>query len=207
MQLYIIFVFIIAFFVAFLAWQNSDLVVLSFLSWDVETPLIVVIIGAATLGSILMGSVGAIRQFQLKMKLRGARKSIGILEKKISKFETENKRLQEQVSDLDEELTVAMANEKDQDQLLDRGPGSIERDAQEDNDIELKQEEVHGGEAPFDETEAGREKYQGDRESKEKDDSSGSSHEDKQPIDDGGDEDIDVESSKKESHDEGLDSI
>lgn len=120
MQLYVIFVFIIAFVVALFAMQNSEVVTLVFLSWEFDASLIVVIVGCVAVGSILMGLLGGITQFRLNLKLRGARRMIAKLDERISELEKERDDLKQTTMELEQELMVAFANESERQNKVTR---------------------------------------------------------------------------------------
>jgi putative membrane protein len=145
MQLYVIFLLVIAFLVALFAMQNSNIITLVLLSWKFDTSLTVVIVGCVALGSILVGLLGGIAQFRLNLKLRGVRRTGVKLEEQVKRLEQERDDLKETILGLEQELIIAYANSKEESNATAVENGRINiKDADEDEPIDEYAQEENG---------------------------------------------------------------
>ncbi|WP_093687828.1 LapA family protein [Sporolituus thermophilus] len=78
--------FVFALLVAIFAVQNSLPVTVSFLMWSFQTSLVIIILGAATFGALVIVSLATLAQFRLK-------RTIHQLRQRLSDLETENNEL------------------------------------------------------------------------------------------------------------------
>ncbi|GAW92700.1 LapA family protein [Calderihabitans maritimus] len=91
MQVYLVGVFIFALVVAVFAVQNAQTVSIRFLTWEFkDISLVLIILGSAALGAVMMAFISTIKQIKNFRKLK--------------EMQRENKRLQEQLEKLAEEL-------------------------------------------------------------------------------------------------------
>ncbi len=88
MQSLIIAALVFALFIGIFASQNAELVSLKFITWQTETPLVVVVLIAAMLGALIIGLPGWIRQFRQTYEIR-------FMKSKIVKLEKEKEELQD----------------------------------------------------------------------------------------------------------------
>ena len=70
---YLFFSFLFAFLVAIFALQNSLPVVVSFMNWNFATSLVIIILGAATFGALMILSLASLVQFRLQRNLKQAK--------------------------------------------------------------------------------------------------------------------------------------
>ena len=75
MQGFLIIGIVFALIIAIFSIQNAVPVSLSFFSWQFNTSLVVVILGAVALGALVMGIFGSIKQFRLKRKMNRLKNS------------------------------------------------------------------------------------------------------------------------------------
>jgi len=73
MMRYLFFSFLFALLVAIFAVQNSLPVVVSFMSWSFATSLVIIILGAATFGALMILSLASLVQFRLQRNLKQAK--------------------------------------------------------------------------------------------------------------------------------------
>ncbi len=107
MQSLLIAALVFALLVAVFASQNVEPTQINFLFWGGETSLVVVVIIAATLGALIMGLPGWIKQFRLNIMLRNSKARI--------------KKLEEEVETLQEALSrLRRAEEEDEETQLER---------------------------------------------------------------------------------------
>lgn len=88
MQTLIVSGLIFALFIGVFASQNTEPVSLKFITWQTETPLVVVVMIASMLGALIMGLPGWIKQFKKTYEIR-------YLKSKIVKLEKEKEELQD----------------------------------------------------------------------------------------------------------------
>jgi putative membrane protein len=77
---YVILALVFAVFVALFAVQNAGQITVTFLAWQWDTSVAVVILGAAALGAAFGGLLAVVREIQLKLKLRAAQGRVRRLE-------------------------------------------------------------------------------------------------------------------------------
>lgn len=80
---YLFFAFIFALLVAVFAIQNALPVTISFFSWTVQTSLVIIIMGAATFGAMVILSLAIYVQFQQRLALRKSKQRQGELEAEV----------------------------------------------------------------------------------------------------------------------------
>lgn len=98
-MLYLFLAFVFALFVAIFAIQNSLAVTVAFLSWSFQTSLVIVILGAATLGALAVIFLAVPMQIQARWSLKRAKQRQGELEAELKTVQ----------SRLEQELTKEMA--------------------------------------------------------------------------------------------------
>ena len=80
---YLFFSFLFALAVATFAVQNSLPVTVNFFLWNLNTTLVIVILGSATFGALIILSLAVFMQFRLRLSLQRAKQQQGELEEKI----------------------------------------------------------------------------------------------------------------------------
>lgn len=70
--------------------QNSAIVNIHLFVWDVETSLVLVILGAVSLGFSIAISLGLVVQMKLRFQLYKTKQRIGVLEAKLETKEVAN---------------------------------------------------------------------------------------------------------------------
>ncbi|MCX7780579.1 MAG: LapA family protein [Negativicutes bacterium] len=77
---YLFFAFVFALVVAIFAIQNSVPVTVTFFIWNIQTSLVIVILGAATFGAMVILLLATYAQFKLRLALQRAKHRQGELE-------------------------------------------------------------------------------------------------------------------------------
>ena len=77
--------------VAIFSIQNKDVVYVTFLIWNLQIPLVILVISAATLGAVMVGLMGIVKQISMGGRIRE-------LNGKLKKAENENSSLKEKLS-------------------------------------------------------------------------------------------------------------
>ncbi len=95
MVVYVILALVFAVFVALFAVQNSMEVTVSFLTWQWNTSVAVVILGAAAFGAVFGGLLALVREIQLKLKLRSVQGQVRRLETLLEEAEAAKAKAQE----------------------------------------------------------------------------------------------------------------
>jgi len=90
MQGFLIVGIVFALLIAIFSIQNAVPVSLSFFSWQFDTSLVVVILGAVAVGALIMGIFSSVKQFRMKRKL--------------NKLQRNNKELEKANKDLSDQL-------------------------------------------------------------------------------------------------------
>ncbi len=91
---YLVLALVFAVFVALFAVQNASQITVTFLAWQWNTSVAVVILGAAAFGALFGGLMAAVREVQFKLKVRGLQGQINRLEARLEEGETEKGRLE-----------------------------------------------------------------------------------------------------------------
>lgn len=84
---------IIMLLVAIFSVQNKDVVSVVFLMWNLQIPLVILVLSSVTLGAVLAGFLGVFRQIVLGKKIRDHAN-------KIRKLEDENSTLQREIQQM-----------------------------------------------------------------------------------------------------------
>ncbi|NLY30441.1 MAG: DUF1049 domain-containing protein [Firmicutes bacterium] len=92
---YVILALVFAVFVALFAVQNATQITVTFLAWQWNTSVAVVILGAAAFGAAFGGLLALVREIQLKLKLRGAQGQVRRLETLLEEVEAARTKAQE----------------------------------------------------------------------------------------------------------------
>ena len=82
-MLYLFLALVFSLFVAIFAVQNSLTVVVSFLSWSFQTSLVIIILGSAILGALVILSLATLMQIKSRWTLQKAKQRQGELEAEI----------------------------------------------------------------------------------------------------------------------------
>lgn len=82
-MLYLFLALVFSLFVAIFAVQNSLTVVVSFLSWNFQTSLVIIILGSAILGALVILSLASLMQIKSRWTLQKAKQRQGELEAEI----------------------------------------------------------------------------------------------------------------------------
>ena len=97
MQKNLIIALVFAILVAVFSIQNSGPVSLLFFGWEFSTSLVVVVLGAAVLGALIMWIIGSFKQLKVKKEKRN-------LKKQIKNLEDEKNNLKQNIKDLEKKL-------------------------------------------------------------------------------------------------------
>jgi len=97
MQKNLIIALVFAILVAVFSIQNSGPVSLLFFGWEFSTSLVVVVLGAAVLGALIMWIIGSFKQLKVKKEKRN-------LKKQIKNLEDEKNNLEQNIKDLEKKL-------------------------------------------------------------------------------------------------------
>ena len=89
MMLYLILALIFAVFVALFAVQNASQITVTFLAWQWNTSVAVIILGAAACGALFGGMLAIVREVQLKLKLRNMQSQVNRLDDRLEEAEIE----------------------------------------------------------------------------------------------------------------------
>ncbi|EAX46770.1 hypothetical protein TcarDRAFT_0435 [Thermosinus carboxydivorans Nor1] len=89
--------FVFALLVAIFAVQNSLPVTVTFLMWSFQTSLVIIILGAATFGALVIVSLATLAQFRLQ-------RTISLLTQRLSDLETENNELKAKLNSGTEQI-------------------------------------------------------------------------------------------------------
>jgi len=92
---YVILALVFAVFVALFAVQNATQITVTFLAWQWNTSVAVVILGAAAFGAAFGGLLALVREIQLKLRLRGAEGRVRRLENLLEEAEAAKLRARE----------------------------------------------------------------------------------------------------------------
>ncbi|NLY51750.1 MAG: DUF1049 domain-containing protein [Firmicutes bacterium] len=92
---YVVLALVFAVFVALFAVQNATQITVTFLAWQWNTSVAVVILGAAAFGAAFGGLLALVREIQLKLKLRGAQGQVRRLETLLEEAEAARMNTQE----------------------------------------------------------------------------------------------------------------
>jgi uncharacterized integral membrane protein len=79
--------------VAVFAMQNATTVLVSFLAWEISTSLAVVILAAAALGALIAGSLGLVKQVEMRLRMRGLQGRIAKLQGELEALQKEKEAL------------------------------------------------------------------------------------------------------------------
>ncbi|NLJ86179.1 MAG: LapA family protein [Firmicutes bacterium] len=93
-MLYLILALIFAVFVALFAVQNASQITVTFLAWQWNTSVAVIILGAAACGALFGGMLAIVREVQLKLKLRNMQSQVNRLDDRLEEAEIEKERLE-----------------------------------------------------------------------------------------------------------------
>lgn len=94
MQVYWVLALVFAIFVAAFAVQNAGDVSVRFLTWQWETSIALVVLGAAAVGAVVAGLLGTVRQLSLSFKVRNLQGKIARLEKQLEESEPERQEIE-----------------------------------------------------------------------------------------------------------------
>ncbi len=94
--------------VAIFSVQNKDMVYVSFLIWNTQVPLVIVVLGSLTAGAVLSGFLGVFRQFSMGRKIKAG-------SKRAKNLEEENAGLKKRIEELQNELSTSQENEEETD--------------------------------------------------------------------------------------------
>ncbi|HMM21210.1 MAG TPA: LapA family protein [Selenomonadales bacterium] len=94
-MLYLFLALVFSLFVAIFAVQNSLPVVVSFLYWSSQTSLVIVILGSAVLGALIMLSLATLMQVKARWTLQKARQRQGEME---AELKTLKERLEKELA-------------------------------------------------------------------------------------------------------------
>lgn len=97
MQKNLIIALVFAILVAVFSIQNSGPVSLLFFGWEFSTSLVVVVLGAAVLGALIMWIISSFKQLKDKKEKRN-------LKKQIKNLEDEKNNLEQNIKDLEKKL-------------------------------------------------------------------------------------------------------
>ncbi|MCK8825225.1 LapA family protein [Fuchsiella alkaliacetigena] len=103
MQFILVVALVFALLVALFAIQNATMVEVVLFTWEFETSLVVIILGAAILGALSVGLFSVVKQIKWRMRLRKKEQQISSLESELDEMATEVELAQEQVEKEDEE--------------------------------------------------------------------------------------------------------
>ncbi len=121
---------IIMLMVAIFSIQNKDVVFVNFLIWNIQIPLVILAISALTLGAVLVGLLGVVKQISMGRKIRE-------LNGKLKKFENENVSLNNKLENMEKQLAEREAL-KESDEPKDKHQDKGSPDAQSDTKKEEK---------------------------------------------------------------------
>lgn len=85
---YLFFAFIFALLVAVFAIQNALPVTISFFVWNVQTSLVIIILGAATFGAMVIVSLATYVQFKQRLTLQKSKQRQSELEAEVKTLKT-----------------------------------------------------------------------------------------------------------------------
>lgn len=96
MQVYLIVALIFSLVVAIFAVQNTAMAEINFLTWSFDVPLVLVILGAAAAGALVLYLFGLFKQVGYWMKMRQLNHNKAELEKQVKKLEEQLNSCKEQ---------------------------------------------------------------------------------------------------------------
>jgi len=88
-QLLLIVALLFALGVAVFAVQNAAPITVNLIRWQLETSLVVVVVGSAAAGAMVAGLIGLIRQIQSSWRIRQLQGHIHKLERRLQQLEKE----------------------------------------------------------------------------------------------------------------------
>ncbi len=113
MQFYLIIALIFSLLVAIFAIQNTALVVVSFLTWQFSIPLVLILLGSAVSGALVLYFLGLFKQVGSWFKIRQLNSHKESLEKQVQKLEEQLKDMQVQHEAEEKEAAEKEAAEKE----------------------------------------------------------------------------------------------
>ncbi|MCR4442056.1 MAG: lipopolysaccharide assembly protein LapA domain-containing protein [Peptococcaceae bacterium] len=93
MQFYLISALVFSLLVAIFAVQNTEVVVIKFITWSFSVSLVLVLLGAAAAGALVLYFLGLFKRVDAWMKIRQLSHDKAEFEKKAKKLEEELERL------------------------------------------------------------------------------------------------------------------
>jgi len=106
---------IFALLIAIFSIQNAGSVSLVFFTWEFETSLVVVILGAVALGVIIMGFFASIKQLKLKREIKKLEKNAKSIELEKEKLANEKMELETRIKEQEENKKDSFQDEKEDD--------------------------------------------------------------------------------------------
>lgn len=105
MQIYLVSALVFSLLVAVFAIQNTEIVVIKFLTWNFSVSLVLVILGSAVVGALALFFLSLFRQVNSWMTIRQ-------LNHRKDELEKQMKKLEETVNDLQKEKAVSQEGKK-----------------------------------------------------------------------------------------------
>ena len=99
----LLFALILAIFAA----QNAKPVVIQFLGWEWITSLVVVIVGSAALGALLVGTLSLVRQVGMRMQVRDRQNRLRQAEQQLEQAQRRLAEQEQEITRLQGELAAA----------------------------------------------------------------------------------------------------
>lgn len=89
MQLLLILALLFALGVAVFAVQNAEPITVNLIRWQLETSLVVVVVGSAAAGALVAGVIGFVRQVRASWRIRQLQAQVHRLEQRLRALEPE----------------------------------------------------------------------------------------------------------------------
>ena len=113
MQFYLILALIFSLLVAVFAIQNTELVMVSFLTWDFSVSLVLVLLGSAAAGALVLYFLGLFKQVGAWFRIRQLHSQKEGLEKQMQKLEERLKEMQAEKAAAEKETAEKVAADKE----------------------------------------------------------------------------------------------
>jgi lipopolysaccharide assembly protein A len=113
--------------VAIFSIQNKDVVFVNFLIWNIQIPLVILVISAVTLGAVMVGLLGIVKQISMGRRIRE-------LNGKLKKAEGESSTLKSKLENAEKQIAESKAvldpeAQKSEDSQNTSGPVVSEKDS------------------------------------------------------------------------------
>jgi|GEM_PF-747200 len=123
MQFYLVSALVFSLLVAVFAIQNTEEVVVKFLTWQFSISLVLVLLGSAVAGALVLYFLGLFKQVGAWMKIRQ-------LNSRKTELETQLKKLEKKTSEMEEQIKqyIQQKEENPTEQKTDRKEASVEEE-------------------------------------------------------------------------------